>query len=200
MTRPIDIAWPANAKEIAREILDYVTDGDTRPLLVHAFSVSSHVRLRSGVAVRPMHRCVTASLLRSCTVVFSPGIATRVSTRRTPTTPLRSLSPRGLQRPTIGWPTSTPWIASSRWAWRVNSPVSIGVKMCSSPMWFSGNGNVKVKGPSHWWRCRKDSIDKLQRLTGDLKKIKHIRIHDDPSSLATTRSQTSHIFLTFYKA
>ena len=42
-TRPIDIAWPANAKEIAREILDYVTDGDTRPLLVHAFSVSSHV-------------------------------------------------------------------------------------------------------------------------------------------------------------
>lgn len=42
-TRPIDIAWPANAKEIAREILDYVTDGDKRPLLVHAFSVSSHV-------------------------------------------------------------------------------------------------------------------------------------------------------------
>nr|XP_054761519.1 transmembrane protein 53-like [Lytechinus pictus] len=42
-TRPIDIAWPANAKEIAREILDYVTDGDKRPLLIHAFSVSSHV-------------------------------------------------------------------------------------------------------------------------------------------------------------
>lgn len=42
-TRPIDIAWPANAKEIAREILDYVTDGDQRPLLIHAFSVSSHV-------------------------------------------------------------------------------------------------------------------------------------------------------------
>ncbi|XP_072172220.1 uncharacterized protein [Diadema setosum] len=42
-TRPIDIAWPANAKQIAREILDYVTDGDKRPLLIHAFSVSSHV-------------------------------------------------------------------------------------------------------------------------------------------------------------
>ena len=42
-TRPINIAWPANVKDIAMEILDHATDGDTRPLLVHAFSINSHV-------------------------------------------------------------------------------------------------------------------------------------------------------------
>ena len=40
--KPIHIMWPSNARELAREVLDYLRT-DTRSLVIHAFSVSAHV-------------------------------------------------------------------------------------------------------------------------------------------------------------
>ncbi|XP_072034355.1 transmembrane protein 53-A-like [Amphiura filiformis] len=40
--KPIHLMWPANARLLAREVLDYLCT-DTRPIVIHAFSVSAHV-------------------------------------------------------------------------------------------------------------------------------------------------------------
>ena len=40
--KPIHLMWPSNARLLAREVLDYLHT-DTRSVVIHAFSVSTHV-------------------------------------------------------------------------------------------------------------------------------------------------------------